>query len=67
MCPKTDAANPKDVGVCGVNLHCIASIYIELHQKCERQELNLHGFPHWILSPAIALPKDQRAKDFRQR
>jgi hypothetical protein len=20
--------------------------------KCERQELNLHGFPHWILSPA---------------
>ena len=21
-------------------------------KKCERQELNLHGFPHWILSPA---------------
>ena len=22
------------------------------YNKCERQELNLHGFPHWILSPA---------------
>jgi hypothetical protein len=21
-------------------------------RRCERQELNLHGFPHWILSPA---------------
>jgi hypothetical protein len=21
-------------------------------EQCERQELNLHGFPHWILSPA---------------
>ncbi len=21
-------------------------------RKCERQDLNLHGLPHWILSPA---------------
>jgi hypothetical protein len=21
-------------------------------RRCERQDLNLHGFPHWILSPA---------------
>ena len=24
----------------------------QIEEKCERQELNLHGFPHWILSPA---------------
>ena len=21
-------------------------------KKCERQDLNLHGLPHWILNPA---------------
>jgi hypothetical protein len=64
LCPKTDAANPKVVGVCGVNLHCIASIYIELHQKCERQESNLHALRHWILSPArLPIPPLSQERD----
>ena len=33
-------------------------------KKCERQELNLHGFPHWILRPAIPSYKAKTHKDF---
>jgi hypothetical protein len=32
--------------------------------QCERQELNLHGFPHWILRPATELPNVERLKGF---
>ena len=36
--------------------------YKELNQ-CERQELNLHGFPHWILSPArLPIPPLSRSR-----
>lgn len=35
-----------------------------LTAKCERQDLNLHGLPHWILSPArLPIPPLSRGFD----
>ena len=41
----------------------LAAFCRDLHRKCERQDLNLHGFPHWILSPGIESHKAQAEKE----